>query len=146
MTIANDLMEEVTARLKAASGLSTYPLPANVRRDHRVPVTLQKSPAIHIVDGDEEIVARRKNDCDVDVRLLFTVVIYVRNDEGFAYADPVKAEVMERLKCEGQSPVYPHSALIEPGRIRLDHEPADNDAVRAEMEFWFLFSRDKWTL
>ena len=145
-TKADDLLDEVTARLQAGSPEVWYPLPTNVRRDHRVNVTLAKAPAIHVVDGDEEIVARRKNNCDVDIRLHFTVAVFVRDDQGFAAAAPIKTEVMARLNVDGVSPVYSHNAILEPGDIRKDQEIADNDSLRVEMKFWFLYSRDKWTL
>lgn len=143
-TIAEDLMIAVLARL-------TGPTPVvagsnRVRRHHRTIVPRDAAPAVHLVDGIDEP-RKGSNDCRTDREFAFTVRLFVRDDEGFPAADPVKALVMTRLDPEAPeySP-YPHKARIVCGRITPDAEIADQDSLAIDMEFTFHYCAARWTL
>lgn len=134
-SIAETLMCEVLARLEAIAV-------TRVRRDHRTVLPLESAPSIHLIDG-AETPQPSKNDCYVKVELTFTVAIFVRNDAGYAAADPLKIAVMAVL--DSATP-YTHSPSLLRGRITSVQEIADNDALRVDMEFTFKYQAPLWGL
>lgn len=143
VSIAETLMREVLARLKAAPVIANVD---NIRRDHRTVVPRDKAPAVHLIDG-AETPQPGKNDCYVSEDLVFTVSIFVRDDSGYAAADPLKIAVMAALN---PATAYPATALGTPdlvrGRIVSEDEIADTDALRVDMEFTFKFRTSLWGL
>lgn len=142
-SIAETLMREVLARLKAAPVIVVTD---NIRRDHRTTLPREKAPAVHLIDGSETPIPG-KNDCFVNDSLVFTVAIFVRNDSGYAAADPLKIAVMAALD---PATAYTSTPLGTPdllrGRITSAQEIADADALRVDMEFTFKFQAPLWGL
>lgn len=142
MTIANDLMIEALARLRA-----TVPFPdttKNVLRDHLTDVTLDMCPMVHLLEGDE--VPGKDKGCERrETVLAFKVRIFVRSDNGSVIADPIKSSVMTAL--DPLTAAWPHSALLEEGRISPNPEIADNDSTVIDMAFAFTYTRARrWSL
>ena len=88
-------------------------------------------------------VGSSKNDCYVSSDLVFTVAVFVRDDAGYAAADPIKIAVMTALD---PATAYPGSADLVRGLIRSEQEIADGDALRVDMEFTFKFRTPAWGL
>ncbi len=144
VSIAETLMREVLARLKTAVVISTLD---NIRRDHRTVIPRAMAPAVHLIDGAETPHSRR-NKCFVDDDLIFTVAIFVRDDAGYAAADPIKQAVMAALDPATAYTVTPTGRTPDllRGRITSAQEIADTDALRVDMEFTFKFQAPLWGL
>jgi len=140
-TIANDCMEEVVDRLRTFSPAMVDDT-ARIRRDHRTVVPRDDCPRIHVIDGDE-LPDKAAKSCYVPVEFPFIVAIFVRDDAGFAAADPLKIAVMAALD---PATAYPHSAVLKRGRIVSNQEIADADSLRVDMEFVFKFQTLEWAL
>jgi hypothetical protein len=138
-TVAFDLLEQVVARLRAAPAFGVDP--DSIRRNHRTTIPRDSAPAIHVVDGDEALKSR--GTC-ANRAQAFMVVLFLRDDAGFAAADPLKLEVMRRLNPATQQ--WAAGVLIEPGDIRSITEIADADALRVEMDFTLSYTTGLWTL
>lgn len=141
MSIANDLLNEVVARLRTAIVVAQ---PAGrIRRDHRTTLPLEATPAVHIVDGDEVPIGNSKG-CSRRATLDFTLRIFVRNDQGSDPADAIKVAAMAALNPSITA--YQHHALLTEGRISAIQEIADNDSLRVDMAFRFEYTRGDWSL
>ena len=140
MTIAEDLIAEFRARIEAALVATE----ATVRRDHLTPITRDATPMVDIVTGDD-VMTDASRGCITFRRLNVGVDVHVRSDGSYAAADPYLAAIMAAV-----APVptaYPHSADLEPGRIRRPRpEIADADALTVTMEFTFTYRARAWTL
>jgi hypothetical protein len=141
-TIAEVNMSGILARLQA--GPPIVPIAASVRRSHRTTVTREMAPAVHVVDGADNPV-RAKNDCHTDRNKAFTVSIFVRDDEGYAAADPIMLDVNARLESTQAAP-YPAGVTIKQGRITFEQEIADGDALRVDMEYELYYCTGGWAL
>ncbi len=138
-TIADDLLEEVLARLIALPVIAPVD---SIRRDHRTTITRDAAPAVHLVDGTETPTPMT-NDCYVKTELAFMISIFVRDDAGYGAAKPIKIAVMAAVDPET---AYPHSADLLRGRIISQQEIADADALRVDMEFSFKYQSPLWAL
>lgn len=127
-TIADDFMREILARMKALPVIAET---GNVRRDHRTIIPRDKAPAVHLVDGDDTPQAAT-NDCYRDHEFAFTISVFVRDDEGYGAAEPIKCKVMAAIDPAAE---YQHNVTLEAGRIVTDQQIADGDALRVDMEF-----------
>lgn len=141
-TIADDLIEEVVARLRAYSPAIVADT-ESIRADHRTRVAADECPRIHVIPGTETPKGGGRG-CRVDVTFGFRVVIFVRDDAGYAAAALLKVPVMAAL--DSTSAAYGHKARLTPGRIVSDQEIADADSLSVEMEFEFRFERTDWRL
>lgn len=136
-SIAHQLLEQVVSRLRADPFWG--PLPENVRRSHKTIVPREQAPAVHVIDGPERVTraggcARREQD--------FTVRLIVRDDDGFAAADPLKLEVMRRLNPSITG--WPPGVTLTPEDITPDAEIADADVLAVEMAFTFRYTTGLW--
>jgi hypothetical protein len=138
-SIANDLMEQVVERLRADPPLLDDI--TRIRRDHRTILTRDDCPAIHVIDGTEE---PKSTKACIERAQVFTVAVFVRDDAGYAAADPLKLEVMRRLNPQTQA--WQAGVDIVPGRIAPNTEIADLDALRLDMEFTFRYATGLWAL
>jgi hypothetical protein len=143
-SIAETLMLEVLWRLKTQPVITNVD---NIRRDHRTIIPRTMAPAVHLIDGAETPLSRR-NYCFVDDDLIFTVAIFVRDDAGYAAADPIKQAVMAALDPASAYPAGPTGRTPDllRGRITSAQEIADADALRVDMEFTFKFQALLWGL
>jgi hypothetical protein len=137
-TLANVLMEEVVTRLAGFSGLGV----GWIKRDHRTVIPRDQCPAIHVIDG-AETPASKSNGCYMPTKLEFRVAIFVRDDDGYAAADPIKIAVMAALNPDT---AYTHSAIIARGPIIPEQEIADADSLRVDMHFSLSYQTGEWTL
>lgn len=124
------LADEVLARLKAAPNIVTDP--NQVRRAHRTKIPLLESFSVHLIDGND---APRKGEVSACPHRdgMFTVTLFGRSDLGPTVLDPLKIEVMRRLNWRTQA--YPRGVTIDPGRIVIQTNIADKDAIRVDMNF-----------
>lgn len=99
---------------------------------------------MHLVDGDSAPDNKGRQCGRRDDG--FTVSIFVRNDViGAAAADPFKIEVMRRLNPSTQE--YVAGVKVTPGRITIDTEIADVDAIRVNMDFGLSYQTgSEWSL
>lgn len=143
-SIAETCMENVLARLQAAPRFGGVAL-ASIRRSHRTAISRDKAPAIHVIDDDEvpDPVKVGKG-CAVPWEKGFTVSLFLRDDEGYPAADPLKLEVMSRLDPE--TAPWPAGVVLAYGKIAYQTEIADGDAVRVDMRFTFKFQAASWQL
>lgn len=140
-TIADDLMDEVVARLRGYSGIGVDV--EQIRRDHRTVLARDQCPAIHVIDGTED--PKNGKGCRCDVSFAFRVAIFVRDDAGYAAAAAIKVPVMAALDPTVGSG-YGHNARLNRGRITSDQEIADADSLRVDMEFQFRYETAEWRL
>lgn len=138
MSVADDLVDEVVGRLRAAN----LDLADEVRLDHRTSVPLDKSPAIHVVEGDEVPTGKRQG-CGVECTKDVVVRIFTRSDSS-ASLRTFKAAVATALNP--LTTAYSHSAQIKAGRIQPIQEIADSDSNRCDMQFRFTYVRDEFLL
>lgn len=144
-SIQLDVMDAILARLRADPPLIPGDLTEKIRRDHRTAVTQELAPRIHLVIVEDEP-GKPSGDC-VRRTVRFDIMLYVRNDLGAEILDPIAVAVLKRLKSRQTGfTVYPHNAMVVPGRIRYDPEVADQDALRATMSFTFGYDTDEWSL
>jgi endonuclease YncB( thermonuclease family) len=132
-------MLAVVDRLKTAAVIAETD---NIRRDHRTVVPREKAPAVHVIDGDETP-QKTATSCYCKDELDFTVSIFVRDDEGYQAADPIKLAVMAALD---PTVAYGNAIELRRGRIRSESEIADGDSLRVDMEFQFCFQTAEWAL
>lgn len=136
------VMVDVLGRLKVSG--SGWVSTSAVRRAHRTIVPRDGAPAVHLVDGeDAPVKGATQRDC-ARREGAFTVSIFVRSDAGAAAADPFKVEIMRRLSPDTQS--YAAGVTVQPGRIVVDTEIADADAVRVDMDFGVRYTATEWSL
>lgn len=143
MSVPNDLMNEVLARLRADPPL--VPDVTQIRRSHRTAVPRENAPAIHVIQGRLRRL-QPESDCPVYWRLDFIVRPMVRSDDDFDTADPLMQAVLERLAPTTPETAYQHSARLNFGDIDPDQEVADADALGLDMAFSFAFETDDWSL
>lgn len=136
---AEAVMLAVFARLQASPAIVENP-----RRAHRIPVTRDQAPAIHLIDG-ADTPTPAKNNCRTQRTCSFTVSIFVRDDAGASAADPYKLAVNDALD-PGVGTAYPGGAIMRQGRITVDEEIGDGDAVRVDMAFEFDYQTTGWAL
>ena len=136
------VMAAVLARLQAAPanwGLGVV----DVRRAHLTTVPRKGAAAVHLIDGDDQPHAKQAALC-IQRDMGFTLALFVRSDSGPSAADPLRIEAMRRLSPD--TAPYADGILLAPGRIRVDAELADADAIRVEMEFAASYPATEWTL
>jgi hypothetical protein len=136
---AEAVMVAVLARLQGSPSIAD-----NVRRAHRIPVTREQAPAVHLIDGTDTPTPA-KNNCLTQRTRGFTVSIFVRDDAGASAADSYVLAVNAALDPEDNAP-YPSNAVMRQGRITVDEEIADGDAVRVDMAFEFDYVTSGWAL
>lgn len=131
------IMVEALARLKA-----NPPLVANkdnIRRAKRTPVTREKAPAVHLIDGPDK--PKRTNACG-GREGEFTISLFARDDAGLSTLDATKVEVMRRMGV-----AWPAGVVCYPGDIVPEAESADGDALRIDMSFRFEYgTAGEWAL
>lgn len=136
---AEAVMVAVLARLQASPAITD-----NVRRAHRISITRENAPAVHLIDGTDTPTPA-KNNCRTQRTCGFTVSIFVRDDEGASAADPYVLAVNDALDPDVGT-AYPGGAIMRQGRITVDEEIADGDAVRVDMAFEFDYQTTGWAL
>ena len=142
-SIAETLMQAVLARLQGSPPVIAN---ANIRRQHRTVVTRAEAPAVHLIDGTDTPTPA-KNDCRTDRSKAFTVSIFVRDDAGYEAADPIMVEINARLDPGAADyTAYGAGIALRQGRITVEQEIADGDALRVDMEFTFEYRTAGWTL
>ena len=140
-TIAETVMQAILARLMGSPALE-----AEVRRSHRIPVTRDAAPAVHVVDG-RDVPTPARNDCRTDRTKGFTVSVYVRDDAGASAADALVQAINERLDpIDAAQTPYPSGAVLRQLSIIPSEEIADGDAVQIDMEFEFDYATSGWRL
>jgi hypothetical protein len=115
-----------------------------VRRSHLTTVPRDKTPAVHVVEGDE-VRKGRRNDCEDEWELPITLRIFGRSDEGFTATDDLKVAAVRRL--DPASPdysAYGSGVSIELPRIVKQQEIADADSIAVDIECIFRFSTIAW--
>lgn len=130
-------MQAVLARLEGSPALD-----ATVKRSHRTTVTREDAPMIHLVDGDD-VPEDSDGDCDKARTKHFTVSVFVRSDTGASAADALVLAVNDRLN---PADAYGDGVRLRQGPITPDEEIADEDAVRIDMKFRFLYNAPGWNL
>ena len=136
---AEAVMLAIFARLQASPAIVENP-----RRSHRIPVTREQAPTIHLIDGTDTPTPA-KNNCRTQRTRGFTVSIFVRDDAGASAADPYVLAVNDALDPDVGT-AYPGGAIMRQGRITVDEEIADGDAVRVDMAFEFDYQTTGWAL
>ena len=136
---AETVMVAVLARLQASPAITD-----NVRRAHRISITRENAPAVHLIDGTDTPTPA-KNNCRTQRTRGFTVSIFVRDDAGASAADPYVLAVNDALDPDVGT-AYPGGAIMRQGRITVDEEIADGDAVRVDMAFEFDYQTTGWAL
>jgi hypothetical protein len=140
-SIAENVMAAILARLQALPKLAP-----DVRRSHRIPVSREMAPCVHLVDGGDTLVAM-KNDCRGDRKKAFTVSVFYRDDAGAAAADPMVISVNDRMNpVHATFSALPHNAILKQGDITPNEETADGDAVRIDMAFEFEYHTSGWRI
>lgn len=127
-------LSAVDARLKAQPS----PWSREYKRSHLTDVPKDRTPACHLVDGEDKPTNRCQRDAS------FKVSLFVRSDAPAAIVDDLKVEVMRRLNPE--TAAYPPGVSIKPGRIATDTEIADLDATRVDMDFSLCYDAAEWSL
>lgn len=131
------VMQEVYDRLTASPALISGGY--GVRRSHRTAISRDEAPGAHVVDGNDEP-ARGSKNCG-GRQGDFVVSIFVRDDD-ISAIDEYKREVYSRL-----SAAWPSGISVRPGRIAVESEVADADAVRADLHFDVSYdTADLWSL
>jgi hypothetical protein len=136
-----EIIQAALLALQASPAL--VPQRDSIRRAHRTAIPRDKMPAIHLIDGDDEMGAGGGRKCGKR-RAGFTTSIFVRTDAAGG-ADRYKILVCERFKAA----IWPHpSVMIEPpGRITIDTEIADLDATRVDIDWYATYeTRGEWSL
>lgn len=130
-------MVEALARLKASPPL--IPNKDQIRRAKRTPVTREKAPAVHLIDGRDA--PRRQNACG-GREGEFTISLFARDDAGLSALDATKVEVMRRMGV-----AWPAGVICYPGDIVPEAESADQEALRVDMTFRFEYdTAGEWSL
>lgn len=115
-----------------------------VKRARRTPVPKEKTPAVHLIDGDD--IPRggtAEAGCGVSRTKFLSIDVFVRNDGGAAEADPLVVEVHRRMDPDiGTS--FP--GVVRMGAIRVDEETADEDAVRVTLNYECDYKTSGWNL
>lgn len=109
-----------------------------VRRAHKTAIPrelggVDAAVAVHLVDGGDDPVSGSK--CG-DRECSFMTSIFVRSDDGVAAADGYRSEIFARF----HTAVWPENVVVKPGRISMEEEVADEDAIRVDVE-WSAFYR-----
>lgn len=139
-TIAEDLIAEFTARVRAALAATE----ATVRRDHLTPISREAAPMVDIVTGDD-LPEQTRGGCFTTRRLAVNAEINVRSDQSYAAADPYLMAILAAVNPEALP--YPQGGGLEFARVRRPRpEIADADALTVVMEFTFVYRVVPWTL
>ena len=143
-SIPETFWSELTARLKAPPLFGVPVL--QIKREHRVPVTREKSPAVYVVEGTARLL--KKTACDWRWEMPCTVEVYARGDEGLTAADAILCEVVQRINPEAATPIvaYANGVNVELVEIAPDTEIADEDATAVKIELLVQFATRRWTI
>lgn len=142
-TVQRQILAAVVARLRAAPALVTKPA-ERVRISHRVAVTREQSPAIHVAATEDSLVEAK--DCNTR-RLRLVVRLFGRDDDGIESIDELMAQAVARLKpSRGHAIPYPAGVTLRPPTIRFDEEVADLDVAFAELVFEATYTAPDWSL
>lgn len=140
MTGYETVLVEVLARLRANPKIVSDLI--NVRRAHRTLQPRSESFAVHVVDGSDELRKGGNNSSCAKRDGEFTISLFARSDSGPTVLDALKIEVYRRLSL-----AWDAGFVINPGRITIDTETADADAVRVDMDFEVCYqTAGEWSL
>lgn len=135
--MASKYEQQLAAVLAKLKSPPVIPVTSNIRRTHRTEVPREKSPAVHVIDGDDAPGGSR---CARAAEL--TVAIFVRGDDASAAADALKLAVIARVRAAAIDGV----SIKPPRRIAPETEIADKDVTRIDINFPFTYevSDDGW--
>lgn len=131
------IMAEVLARLSTPTPFvdGSY----GVRRGHLTPIPRERSPAAHVVGGDDK--AKKGSVCGGRVGD-FTVSIFTRDDLGSGAADEYLLELYARM-----SEPFDAGIVVTPAGIYRETEIADGDAARTDCRFDVAYpTGGEWSL
>jgi hypothetical protein len=134
------IMQAALAVLQASPAL--IPVRESIRRAHRTAVPRDKSPAIHLIDGNDKAAIGGGRKCGKR-RVSFTTSIFVRSDAAGA-ADPFKIAICARFEAAS----WPTGVMVEPpDEITIDTETADLDATRVDIDWYATYpTANEWSL
>lgn len=113
---------------------------SSIKREHRTNVTRQNSPAIHVIEGDENPDGKQ-NSCDWTWKMDGTIAVLLRDDSGLAAADEFVTEILKRINPDT---AYSNGVRLELKSIGPNTEIADEDATRVDIEIRMSFVTAAW--
>lgn len=140
MTGYETALVEVLSRMRANPKIVTDSI--NVRRAHRTLQPRSEGFAVHVIDGSDQLRKGGNNSGCAKREGEFTISLFARSDSGPTVLDALKVEVYRRMALPWDA-----GFVINPGRITIETESADADAVRVDMDFEVCYqTAGEWSL